>query len=49
MTRPHQSLGDRPPIERFSLARPRIEPIDTETGEIRGRPRWGWASPVPAG
>lgn len=26
--RPHQSLGDRPPIERFSLARPRRDPLD---------------------
>src|ERR1700730_14563644 len=30
--RPHQSLGDRPPIERFSLARERIEPVDPDTG-----------------
>jgi|GEM_PF-5573819 len=27
--RPHQSLGDRPPAERFALAAPR-DPIDTE-------------------
>lgn len=47
--RPHQSLGDRLPVERFSLARPRIEPIDTETGEIRGRPPLAVAGPRPGG
>jgi transposase InsO family protein len=36
--RPHQSLGDRPPAERFSLARPRLEPVDAQTGEILAGP-----------
>ena len=48
-TRPHQSLGDRPPAERFSLARERVEPIDVETGEIRGRSPIGLAAPRPGG
>jgi transposase InsO family protein len=48
-TRPHQSLGDRPPAERFSLARPRLEPVDTETGEIGGRSPIGLAGPRPGG
>jgi transposase InsO family protein len=47
--RPHQSLGDRPPVERFSLARPRIEPADIETGEIGGRPPVALCAPRPGG
>ena len=48
-SRPHQSLGDRPPVERFSLARPRVEPVDNETGEIRGRGPLGLIVPRPGG
>jgi transposase InsO family protein len=47
--RPHQSLGDRPPVERFSLARQRIEPVDAETGEIGGRSPLGLVGPRPGG
>lgn len=49
MARPHQSLGDRPPIERFSLARERVEPVDPDTGEIAGRSPLGLVGPRPGG
>src|SRR5205823_8655808 len=42
-------LGDRPPIERFRLARARIEPVDLETGEIGGRVPLQLAGPRPGG
>jgi len=47
--RPHQSLGDRPPIERFSLARERVAPVDIETGEIAARSPAGLAGARPGG
>ena len=56
--RPHQSLGDRPPAERFALAAPR-RPVDTtvevdETEEPTTSPGpraslGGWTSEVPSG
>jgi hypothetical protein len=34
--RPHQSIGDRPPAERFSLRiEPELDVIDTDLGEVR--------------
>lgn len=48
--RPHQSLGDRPPAERFALARQRVEPVvDVDTGEILGPHVVEPASSRPAG
>ena len=47
--RPHQSLGDRPPMERFRLARARVEPVHVETGEIGGRRPLERAGPRPGG
>ena len=44
--RPHQSLGDRPPTERFSLARPRIEPVADDKVWRRPTPP---ADPRPGG
>ena len=47
--RPHQSLGDCPPVERFRLARARVEPVDVQTGELGGRSPLPLAGPRPGG
>jgi transposase InsO family protein len=47
--RPHRSLGGRPPIERFSLAGQRIDPVDGVDDERAGSSDVGPEKPRPAG
>ena len=48
-TRPHQSLGDRPPAERFSRPAPASSRSIPRPERSVGAARSAWPAPVPAG